>query len=142
MIHRRHGAHLDALPLTIAVLLAGASLFTLSLISSEIDAFWAARGAADAWSMAREGLKSIAWASVGTVLVWLGLARRQTWLRGLGAGVLVAAIGRTEASARSVFIVVILAASMLGGLWLPAFLLPSCVRDWSVALPSSWAMPA
>ena len=53
---------------------------------------------------------------------------------------LVAAVGGTEARARSVFIVVILAVSMLGGLWLPAFLLPRWVQDWSLALPTTWAM--
>ena len=57
-----------------------------------------------------------------------------------GVGLLVAAVGRTEASARSIFIVVILAVSMLGGLWLPAFLLPRWLQDWSMALPTSWAM--
>lgn len=57
-----------------------------------------------------------------------------------GVGLLVASIGRTEASARSVFIVVILAVSMLGGLWLPAFLLPKWVQEWSLALPTTWAM--
>ena len=44
-------------------------------------------------------------------------------------GLLVAAIGGTEARARSVSILVILGVSMLGGLWVPAFLLPAWVRD-------------
>jgi ABC-2 type transport system permease protein len=57
-----------------------------------------------------------------------------------GVGLLVASVGRTEASARSISIVVILAMSMLGGLWMPAFLLPKWVRDWSTALPTSWAI--
>jgi ABC-2 type transport system permease protein len=57
-----------------------------------------------------------------------------------GVGLLVAAVGQTEAGARSIFIVVILAVSMLGGLWLPAFLLPSWVQKASLALPTSWAM--
>ena len=29
---------------------------------------------------------------------------------------------------------------MIGGLWLPAFLLPGWVRDLALALPTSWAM--
>jgi ABC-2 type transport system permease protein len=29
---------------------------------------------------------------------------------------------------------------MLGGLWVPAFVLPGWVRDVAVALPTSWAM--
>ncbi|WP_020471085.1 ABC transporter permease [Zavarzinella formosa] len=57
-----------------------------------------------------------------------------------GTGLCVAAIGGTEARARSMFIVVILGLSMLGGLWLPAFLLPVWVQDVSQALPTSWAM--
>ena len=55
-------------------------------------------------------------------------------------GLLVAAIGGTEARARSVSILLILAVSLLGGLWVPAFLLPSWARDVSLALPTTWAM--
>jgi ABC-2 type transport system permease protein len=55
-------------------------------------------------------------------------------------GLLVAAVGGTEARARSVSILVILAVSMLGGLWVPAFLLPAWARDVSLALPTTWAM--
>jgi ABC-2 type transport system permease protein len=55
-------------------------------------------------------------------------------------GLLVAALGVTEARARSVSILFILAVSLLGGLWVPAFLLPSWVRDVSVLLPTTWAM--
>src|SRR4051812_7822987 len=47
-------------------------------------------------------------------------------------GLLVAALGGTEARARSVSIVVILGVSLLGGLWVPAFLLPAWVRDASL----------
>jgi ABC-2 type transport system permease protein len=55
-------------------------------------------------------------------------------------GLLVAALGGTEARARSLSILAILAVAMLGGLWLPAFLLPGWARDLSAALPTSWAM--
>jgi ABC-2 type transport system permease protein len=55
-------------------------------------------------------------------------------------GLLVAAIGGTEARARSVSILVILGVSMIGGLWVPSFLLPSWVRDVALSLPTSWAM--
>jgi ABC-2 type transport system permease protein len=55
-------------------------------------------------------------------------------------GMLVAAIGGTEARARSVSILVILSISMLGGLWLPSFLLPGWVRDVALSLPTAWAM--
>jgi ABC-2 type transport system permease protein len=55
-------------------------------------------------------------------------------------GLLVAAIGGTEARARSVSILVILGVSMIGGLWMPAFLLPEWVREASLSLPTAWAM--
>jgi ABC-2 type transport system permease protein len=55
-------------------------------------------------------------------------------------GLLVAAVGGTEARARSVAILVILAVSMLGGLWLPAFVLPGWARDVALSLPTTWAM--
>ncbi len=55
-------------------------------------------------------------------------------------GLVVAAVGGTEARARSVCILVILGVSMLGGLWLPAFVLPGWARDVALALPTTWAM--
>ncbi|HEY1190956.1 MAG TPA: ABC transporter permease [Gemmata sp.] len=55
-------------------------------------------------------------------------------------GLLVAAVGGTEARARNVSILVILGVSMLGGLWVPAFLLPAWARDLSLALPTTWAL--
>ena len=55
-------------------------------------------------------------------------------------GLLVAAIGGTEARARSVSILVILGVSMLGGLWVPSFVLPGWVRDIALSLPTTWAM--
>ena len=55
-------------------------------------------------------------------------------------GLMVAAVGGTEARARSVCILVILGVSMLGGLWLPAFVLPGWARDVALGLPTTWAM--
>ena len=55
-------------------------------------------------------------------------------------GLMVAAVGGTEARARSVCILVILGVSMIGGLWLPSYLLPAWVRDLSLAMPTTWAM--
>jgi ABC-2 type transport system permease protein len=55
-------------------------------------------------------------------------------------GLLVAALGGTEPRARSVSVLVILGVSMLGGLWVPAFVLPAWVRNVSYALPTTWAM--
>jgi hypothetical protein len=86
--HRRAAATAD-MAASIAVLMTSASLLTLSLLTSEIDAFWAARGAPEVWSVAREGLQAIAWAGIGSFVVWLGLSNRRTWVRALG-GALVA----------------------------------------------------
>jgi ABC-2 type transport system permease protein len=55
-------------------------------------------------------------------------------------GLLVAALGGRESPARSVSILAILGLAMLGGLWLPSFLLPGWLRDVSLALPTTWAM--
>jgi ABC-2 type transport system permease protein len=73
---------------------------------------------------------------------WLGFVLLALCSSGLAAatGLLVAAIGGTESRARSVSILVILGVSMLGGLWLPAFLLPGWLRDIALSLPTTWAM--
>jgi uncharacterized membrane protein len=94
ILYRRTSSHAGEFSLNIAVLLTAASLFSLSFLTSEIDAFWVGRGAGAAWSMAREGLQAIAWASIGSSLVWLGLARRYGWMRGIGFGIVAVAIVR------------------------------------------------
>ena len=73
---------------------------------------------------------------------WPGFVLLAITASGLAAatGLLVAAVGGTEARARSVSILIIIGVSMLGGLWLPAFLLPGWVRDLALALPTTWAM--
>jgi len=93
-LHRRLGAHLKDLAVNLAVLITAASLLSLSFLTSEIDAFWAARGAADVWSIAREGLQAIAWASVGGFLIWRGLSSRRAWVRAIGGAILSIAILR------------------------------------------------
>lgn len=72
---------------------------------------------------------------IGFVLLALAVS-----LLAAGVGLFVAAVGRTEACARNLCIVVILAAAMIGGLWLPAFLLPEWLREGSRLLPTTWAM--
>ena len=52
---------------------------------------------------------------------------------------LVAALGGNETLARSVAILVILTLSLLGGLWLPAFLLPAWAQTLALGLPTTWA---
>lgn len=75
----------------------------------------------------------------GSVLGFLLLALTTSVLAA-ATGLLVAAVGGTEARARSVCILVILGVSMLGGLWLPSFVLPGWARDLSLSLPTTWAM--
>jgi ABC-2 type transport system permease protein len=59
-----------------------------------------------------------------------------------GFGLVVAAVGGTESRARSLSILAILGISLLGGLWLPSFVLPEWIRMVSVGLPTTWAMRA
>ena len=54
-------------------------------------------------------------------------------------GLLVAALGGSEGRARSLAVLAILTLSLLGGLWLPSFLLPEWVRRAALALPTTWA---
>jgi ABC-2 type transport system permease protein len=55
-------------------------------------------------------------------------------------GLVVAALGGNEGRARSLSILAILTLSMLGGLWLPSFLLPGWVQSLALALPTTWAV--
>jgi ABC-2 type transport system permease protein len=73
---------------------------------------------------------------------WLGFLALAGSISLLAAatGLLVAAVGGTEGRARSVSILVILGVSMVGGLWVPAFLLPGWARDVALAVPTTWAM--
>jgi ABC-2 type transport system permease protein len=84
------------------------------------------------------------WAVFGVAVggSWVGFALLAVGVSGLSAatGLLVAAVGGTEARARSVCILVILGVSMLGGLWLPSFVLPGWARDLALSLPTTWAM--
>jgi len=73
---------------------------------------------------------------------WLGFILIAMAVSALAAatGLLVAAMGGTEARARSICILAILGVSMLGGLWLPSFVLPAWARDLALSLPTTWAM--
>ena len=93
-MHRRSGRHIGQLATNMAILMTTAGLMTLSLLTSEIDAFWAARGAATVWSGTREGLQSAAWAAVGGFLIWYGLSVRRAWSRAIGGGLLLVAVLR------------------------------------------------
>lgn len=125
---RRGGAwtRVRAAPVSLASVLAGKALATAAVALLMVLATFA-----------------VGWLVFGvTAASWAGFALLAAAGCGLAAatGLLVAAVGGTEARARSVSILVILGVSMLGGLWVPAFLLPEWVRDAALALPTTWAM--
>jgi uncharacterized membrane protein len=93
-LHRGLGAVVQDLEVNIAVLMTTASLLTLSLLTSEINAFWSARGAAGAWSITHDALQATAWAAVGGFLIWRGLLSRHLWVRVVGGLLLGIAIIR------------------------------------------------
>jgi hypothetical protein len=93
-MHRRTGEHVVELSTNIAIFTTSASLLTLSLLTSEIDAFWAVRGADYAWSIAREALHAIAWSGVGGFLIWHGLSNGRTWIRTIGGSLLAVSVFR------------------------------------------------
>jgi ABC-2 type transport system permease protein len=74
----------------------------------------------------------------GSVLGFATLALAMAILSA-AIGLVVATLGGTETRARSVAILAILTLSLLGGLWLPAFLLPGWLQQASLALPTTWA---
>jgi ABC-2 type transport system permease protein len=55
-------------------------------------------------------------------------------------GLLVAALGKTPASARSVTTLAVLMMVMLGGAWVPAFIFPSWLQQVTKAIPVRWAL--
>lgn len=61
-----------------------------------------------------------------------------TALLSAATGLLIAAVGGTENRARSMAILSILSLSILGGLWLPSFMLPLYVQNFSLLLPTTW----
>ena len=55
-------------------------------------------------------------------------------------GLLVAALGRTPASARAVTTLAVLMMVMLGGAWIPAFVFPAWMQQATKAVPVRWAV--
>jgi ABC-2 type transport system permease protein len=55
-------------------------------------------------------------------------------------GLLVAALGKTEASARGVAILAVLLMVMLGGAWVPTFIFPGWLQRLTVVIPVRWAV--
>ena len=76
----------------IGAALVAAQLLTLSLATSEIDAYWE-MNAESTWLVARDGPRSMVWAAAGVAIAWLGLVRRQRWMRVIGGVLVTIAIG-------------------------------------------------
>jgi ABC-2 type transport system permease protein len=55
-------------------------------------------------------------------------------------GLLVAALGKTPASARAVTSLAVLMMVMLGGAWIPAFVFPAWMQTVTKAVPVRWAV--
>jgi len=55
-------------------------------------------------------------------------------------GLFIAALGKNEQQSRPLSILVILVMLMLGGAWIPTFLLPNWVQEVSMATPVKWAV--
>jgi uncharacterized membrane protein len=79
-LHQQHGRP-ESRRKEVGIALSGASLLTLSLISSEIDAFWAAREVAADGHFAREMMLSMTWAGYATALVIAGIRKRYAPIR-------------------------------------------------------------
>lgn len=93
-LHRRLGSHVADAQVQNDGLVVVASLFTLSFLTSEINAYWDGRGEARLWSIGREALQSIAWASLGSLIIWLGIGRRRLMTQLIGWGVMCLAVLR------------------------------------------------
>jgi len=55
-------------------------------------------------------------------------------------GLLVAAVGRTPATARGVTTLAVLLMVMLGGAWVPTFIFPAWLQRLTVVVPARWAV--
>lgn len=73
-------------------------------------------------------------------VVGFGLMGIASALMVSGFGMLIAALGRTEAQCRAASVPAVLAMSFLGGAWLPSFMMPGWVQGFAKTLPSRWAI--
>ncbi|HKB10781.1 MAG TPA: ABC transporter permease [Vicinamibacterales bacterium] len=71
----------------------------------------------------------------GFVAISLGVA-----LMAAAFGLLVAALGNTPASARGITTFAILIMVMLGGAWVPAFVFPAWLQQFTLIVPVRWAV--
>lgn len=126
---RRQGIwrRLRVAPVSLATLLGGKALATAIIALAQIGVTFAA-------GFLLFGV-TVTGSPAGFVVLALAAA-----LLSATTGLLVAALGGSEGRARSVAILVILTLSMLGGLWLPSFLLPAWVQRLALVLPTTWAV--
>ena len=75
----------------------------------------------------------------GSVLGFLSVAVACS-LMAATFGVLVAALGRTPATARGVTTLAVLLMVMLGGAWVPTFVFPAWLQRLTVVVPARWAV--
>src|SRR5205085_10821957 len=55
-------------------------------------------------------------------------------------GVLVAALGNTPATARGITTLAVLMMVMLGGAWVPTFIFPAWLQQFTLVVPVRWAV--
>ena len=75
----------------------------------------------------------------GSVLGFLSVAVACS-LMAATFGVLVAAVGRTPATARGVTTFAVLLMVMLGGAWVPTFVFPAWLQRLTIVVPARWAV--
>jgi uncharacterized membrane protein len=92
VLHRRLGAHVKMLEPQIGVFFIGANLLSLSMLTSEINAYWPLGSSSEMATMSALAMHVVAWTWVGTSLVWLGGVRREVWTRFIGSAVLLVAV--------------------------------------------------
>jgi len=126
---RRQGIwrRLRVAPVSLATLLGGKALATALIALAQITVTFAA------------GFLFFGVTVTGSLAGFMVLALAAALLSA-ATGLLVAALGGSEGRARSVAILAILTLSMLGGLWLPSFLLPAWVQKLALVLPTTWAV--
>ncbi len=55
-------------------------------------------------------------------------------------GLMIAALGRTQAATRGISVLAVLLLTMLGGGWVPSFLFPAWMQRITLAIPTRWAV--
>jgi ABC-2 type transport system permease protein len=73
-------------------------------------------------------------------LLGFGLLALASSLMVAAFGLLIAALGRSEAQCRAFAVPAVLTMSFLGGAWIPTFMMPAWVQPISRLLPTRWAV--